>query len=358
VSIYLKDKPYNQLPDLPPKGFEVDGEISAALVSARVALARADQAAKLMPNPDVLIAGIAISEAQASSAIENIVTTRDALYESIASGNRPVDLATSLALEYRAALAIGAEEVVRRPVGYPLIAKLVSKVLGYKAAIRSGSGTYIGGPSSKVIYTPPEGVDLIFKKLDALLGFVGSSKLDPLLKVSLAHYQFEAIHPFVDGNGRVGRLLNVLWLIQLGIVTQPVIAPSMAINADRAKYYKVLEQATSKGAYKQLVLFMLQVFEESANKSVDQIELLIAGQARLANLQSRVFSQGVGEKLAALLFLQPYSRISHLVDSLGISRPTAAKYLEELESLGVLKSVIRGRDKYFVNTQMLEILKW
>jgi Fic family protein len=356
VPSWSKDKPYNSLPDLPPKGFLVSEEISAALVSARVALARADQAAKLMPNSDVLLAGIAISEAQASSEIENIVTTRDALYEAVARGNRPIDPATAMALEYRAALEMGAQEVVKRPVGYPLIAKLASKVLGYKASLRSGSGTFIGGPSSKVVYTPPEGSELIAKKLDSLLSFVGTSTLDPLIVVSLAHYQFEAIHPFSDGNGRLGRLLNALWLVQLGLLEAPVVAPSKVINQRRSEYYKVLEQATSKAAYSEFVLYMLQVFEVSANKSVEQIDKLIAAQASLAALQSKVFSQGVGTELANLVYLQPYARIPHLVESLGLSRPTAAKYLEELESLGVLSSVVRGRDKYFVNTQMIEIL--
>jgi Fic family protein len=353
-----KDKPYNLLPDLPPKGFVVDEELAASLIAARVALARADQAAKQMPNPDVLLVGIAISEAQASSEIENIVTTRDALYESIARGDKTQDAATYLALEYRRALEAGFAESSRRPIGYPLIARLAATVLGYKVNLRSTPGTFIGGPKSQVLYTPPEGPELLSRKLDALLDFVSSTKLDPLITVCLAHYQFEAIHPFPDGNGRVGRLLNVLWLSQLGIIEKPIVAPSMVINAARPEYYKVLEEATSKGAYKQFVLFLLSTFEQAAVRSVSQSEQLIEAQRSLAETTSRVFSQGVGWELAGLLFLQPYARISHLVDALRISRPTAAKYLEELESLGFLQSVVRGRDKYFVNRRMLGILDW
>lgn len=353
-----KDKPYNSLPDLPPKGFVVDEEIGAALIAARVALARADQAARQMTNPDVLLMGIAISEAQASSEIENIVTTRDALYESIARGNTVQDAATYLALEYRRALEAGFLELSKRPIGYPLIARLAATVLGYKVDLRSGTGTFIGGPQSKVIYTPPEGTELLSRKLDALLDFVSSTKLDPLIAVCLGHYQFEAIHPFPDGNGRVGRLLNVLWLSQLRIIENPIVAPSMVINASRSEYYKVLEEATSKSAFKQLVLFLLSTFEQAASRSVTQSEKLAKAQRLLAETTSRVFSQGVGWELARLLFLRPYARISHLVETLGISRPTAAKYLEELETMGILKSVVRGRDKYFVNHKMLEILDW
>ena len=353
-----KDKPYNSLPDLPPRGFVVDEELSAALIAARVALARADQAARQMPNPEVLLIGIAISEAQASSEIENIVTTRDALYESIAKGTKTPDTATYLALEYRRALEAGFSESSKRPIGYPLIARLASTVLGYKVNLRSSAGTFIGGPQSKVVYTPPEGQELLSKKLDALMEFVSSTKLDPLMAVCLAHYQFEAIHPFPDGNGRVGRLLNVLWLSQLGLIEKPIVAPSMVINANRPEYYKVLEEATSKGAFKQLVLFLLSTFEQSANLSVAQSEQLVKAQGLLAETTSKVFSQGVGWELAGLLFMQPYARISHLVETLGISRPTAAKYLEELESMGILNSVVRGRDKYFVNKTMLEILDW
>lgn len=356
MTTWSKDKPFNQLPDLPPKGFVVDAELSAALVAARVALARADQASALMPNPQVLLSAIAVSEAQASSEIENIVTTRDALFESIASGTRAVDYATGMALEYRSALEVGEQNLSSRPITYPLIARLASKILGYKAVIRSDSGTFIGGPSSKVVYTPPRGQELIARKLDSLLAFMANNDLDPLIAISLAHYQFEAIHPFADGNGRVGRLLNVLWLVQSGLLQSPVIAPSMAINSSRAEYYKVLEEATSRGAYKNLVLYMLGVFEVTANKSVKQIKQLIIAQEQLANLQSRVFPQGVGTDIATLLFTYPYARISHLVDQLGFSRPTAAKYLEELEAQGFLQSVVRGRDKYFVNKKMIEIL--
>lgn len=356
MTTWSKDKPFNQLPDLPPKGFVVDAELSAALVAARVALARADQASALMPNPQVLLSAIAVSEAQASSEIENIVTTRDALFESIASGTRAVDYATGMALEYRSALEVGEQNLSSRPITYPLIARLASKILGYKAVIRSDSGTFIGGPSSKVVYTPPRGQELIARKLDSLLAFMANNDLDPLIAISLAHYQFEAIHPFADGNGRVGRLLNVLWLVQSGLLQSPVIAPSMAINSSRAEYYKVLEEATSRGAYKNLVLYMLGVFEVTANKSVMQIKQLIIAQEQLANLQSRVFPQGVGTDIATLLFTYPYARISHLVDQLGFSRPTAAKYLEELEAQGFLQSVVRGRDKYFVNKKMIEIL--
>lgn len=352
-----KDKPYNLLPALPPKGFSVDQELNAALIAARVALARADQAARQMPNPEVLVTAIAISEAQASSEIENIVTTRDALYESIARGDKTLDQATYLALEYRKALQAGFLESSKRPIGYPLIARLAATVLGYKVNLRSNPGTFIGGPQSKVVYTPPEGPELLSKKLDALLDFLSSTNLDPLIAVCLAHYQFEAIHPFPDGNGRVGRLLNVLWLSQLGIIGKPIVAPSIQINEARPEYYKVLEEATSKSAYKQLVLFLLSTFERAAIQSVSQCEQLVKAQQVLAETRSKVFSQGVGADLARLLYLQPYARISHLVETLGISRPTAAKYLEELESLGILKSVIRGRDKYFVNKQMLAILE-
>lgn len=355
---WSKDKPFNQLPDLPPKGFLVEGELLPALIRARVALAKADQASRAMPNPDVLLTGIAISEAQASSEIENIVTTRDALYESISSGGASVDAATALALDYRGALVAGAVEVSKRPVGFPLIVRLASTVLGYKANLRSGSGTFIGGPSSKLVYTPPEGSDLIAKKLDNLLVFIGSSKIDPLIAVCLAHYQFEAIHPFQDGNGRVGRLLNVLWLQQLGVIERPIIAPSIVINATRPTYYKLLEQVTSKGAFQEFVLYMLSTFEESANRVANQVEQLISAQAEVSRASSSFFSSGVGEPLATLIFLQPYARISHVVEQLGVSRPTAAKYLEELEGMGILISVVKGRDKYFVNTQMLEILKW
>jgi Fic family protein len=356
VTSWSKELPYNRLPDLPPRGFLVQGDIADALIRTRVALARADQAAAMMPNPEVLITGISIAEAQASSEIENIVTTKDALFESLASGSRERNLATAQAIEYRRALLSGADEVTLRPIGYPFMVRAASTILGYRTELRSTPGTFIGGPSSKVVYTPPEGTELIAKKLDALIDFVSRSKLDPLIRVALAHYQFEAIHPFPDGNGRLGRVLNVLWLCQLGVIQQPVISPSLQINSSRSKYYRLLERATSRGEYQNFVLYMLESFEAAADKTLLQVKQLSEAQRLVSETKSKVFSQGVGANLARLLFLQAYARISHLVEQLGYSRPTAAKYLEELVRLGFLKVQVRGRDKYFVNHGMLEII--
>jgi Fic family protein len=357
MSNWSKDEPYNSLPDLPPKGFQVSEDLNRALIRARVALAKLDQAAKSMVSVDVLILGVSISEAQASSEIENIVTTQDALFESMATPLKKIDAATISALRYRATLAEAYQEVCKRPVTVPLISKLASNLMGHKMPVRFSRGTFIGGPTSRVVYTPPEGAELISKKLDALVSFLAQGDLDPLIRICLAHYQFEAIHPFSDGNGRTGRMLNVLAMVQLGLLEKPILAASFEINKTRSRYYKLLEEATSKGAYEDWVFYLLEVFVFSANRTLRQIEEIEALRITMGKIKSRVFPSGISAEIIHILLMQPYCRIGHFVANLGISRPTAAKYLEELEALGILRSLVRGREKYFVNTEILKILE-
>lgn len=351
-----RNEPFNSLPDLPPPGLAMTEELSRALVEARVWLARADQAASQMANPEILLTGISIVEAQASSAIENIVTTQDRLFESLAAGERKLDAATESALRYRSALQIGFDESIRRGVSKAQVVKLATLLMGYEIKIREGAGTVIAGKGKSPVYTPPVGSELISLKLDALVKFVATTKLDPLIAISLAHYQFEAIHPFPDGNGRVGRMLNIIWMTQKGVISNPVVSPSASINKERPRYYKLLEEVTSKGSFESWTIFMLKMFELSARRTVNQVRLLEKLRSDLMQtLKStpKLFFDG---ELVDLIFSQPYCRIGHLVDSLGTSRPTAAKYLESLEEAGILRSVVSGRDKYFVNYQMLEIL--
>lgn len=352
-----KSKPFNSLPDLPPFGFALSEELSRALIEARVWLARADQAASQMANPEVLVTGISIVEAQASSEIENIVTTQDELFESLASGERRLAQATESALRYRSALQVGFEQSLMRGVSQAQIKKLATLLMGYETRVREGEGTVVAGKGRSLIYTPPVGADLISSRLDNLVKFVATTKLDPLIAIALAHYQFEAIHPFPDGNGRVGRMLNVIWMIQRKIISSPIVSPSASINKARPKYYKLLEEVTSKGSFESWTLFMLKMFELSARRTVKQVTLLEALRADLIDkleLSPKAFFDG---EIVDLIFSQPYCRIGHLVDALGTSRPTAAKYLEMLEDEGILKSVVSGREKYFVNYRMLEILR-
>src|SRR5699024_8445033 len=214
--------PFNDLPPLPP--VEVDLEprpVLKATVDARTALATLDQAGQLLPNPNVLIHAVPLLEAQASSEIENIVTTADELFKY--AGTSGSDPATKEALRYRAALFAGVESIRCRPLTSQTAVQICSQLQGRDMAVREGPGTQIANPATRtVVYTPPEGADVIREKLKAWENFLhAADDLDPLVRMAVAHYQFEAIHPFHDGNGRTARVINILMMIRAELLQAP-----------------------------------------------------------------------------------------------------------------------------------------
>jgi len=331
--------------------------LMGALIEARVQLARLDELASTLSNPMVLVNAIAVVEAQASSAIENIVTTNDTLFQNDAVQEARGDTETLLVLRNRAALFSAYRFVERSPISANLAKDICSEILGYEVSIRPQPGTYIGSPQQRV-YTPPSGKDIIESHLHAWQKFINTNHdLDPLIIMALSHYQFEAIHPFADGNGRTGRIINVAYLVASGLLKHPVLHLSRAINARRDEYYERLLAVTTANKWHEWVRFMLEIVASSAIRANRQIASINALQRNLIGAyQGLTFKQGVRHDLAALLFARPYARIGHVADECGVSRPTAAKWLEELEAVGFLKSVRVGREKYFVNWQMLEVL--
>ena len=202
--------PFNALPPLPPEGLDLEPKpVLKATVEARTALATLAQAGQLLPNAKVLIHAISLLEAQASSEIENIVTTADELFKHIESGGG--DHATKEALRYRSALFAGVDAIRTRPLTALTAASICSELQGREMAVRAVPGTRIANPATReVVYAPPEGADLIAHKLADWERFIhGEDDLDPLVRMAVAHYQFEAIHPFHDGNGRIGRVINI-----------------------------------------------------------------------------------------------------------------------------------------------------
>ena len=216
------DVPFNDLPPLPPDGLELEPKpVLKATIEARTALATLAQAGQLLPNPNVLIHAVPLLEAQASSEIENIMTTADELFKYADSGGG--DHATKEALRYRSALFAGVQSIRKRPLTAQTAARVCSELQGREMAVRAVPGTRIANPTTrKVVYAPPEGADLIREKLAAWERFVhAEDDIDPLVRMAVAHYQFEAIHPFHDGNGRTGRVVNILMLIEAELLRDP-----------------------------------------------------------------------------------------------------------------------------------------
>lgn len=352
------DRPYNELPLLPP---ETDVETKAVLkqcVTARASLAELKQAAVLIPNAGMLINTLPLLEAQASTEIENIVTTADELFRSLRTEGQ-ADPATKEALRYRHALLEGAGALAGgRLLSTRSAEEICSRIKGVEMSVRRVPGTVLANRATAVItYTPPVGEGVIRDLLANWERFLHESdELDPLVRMALAHYQFEAIHPFTDGNGRTGRILNILFLVSQGLLTLPVLYLSRYIIANRADYYRLLRGVTSGQAWEPWILYILRGVAETSTWTSGKI----GGIRRLSNETAsfvraelpKIYSR----ELMDVLFEQPYCRIANLVDAGIVKRQAASRYLKALARVGVLREEAVGRERLFVHPKLLTLL--
>lgn len=349
--------PFNDLPPLPPAGSDLEPKpVLKATVEARAALATLAQAAQVLPDPNILIHAVPLLEAQASSEIENIVTTADELFMHVESGGG--DLATKEALRYRSALFAGVESIRSRPLTAATAARICSELHGREMTVRAVPGTRIANPiTRKIVYAPPEGVDLIREKLSEWERFVhAEDDLDPLVRMAVAHYQFEAIHPFPDGNGRTGRVINILMLIEAGLLRDPVLYLSRAIIARKNDYYRLLREVTAKDAWIDWIIYMLDVVRESATSTTRKIAAIRRCQEDIAERARAASPGGRDAQFLAVLFEQPYCRINTVAGRCDVSRQTASSWLHSLVQTGLLRNVKVGRELLFVNHEFLDVL--
>jgi len=351
------DVPFNDLPPLPPAGLDLEPKpVLKATVEARTALATLAQAGQLLPDPHILIHAVPLLEAQASSEIENIVTTADELFKHVDSGAG--DHPTKEALRYRSALLAGVESIGHRPLTAATAARICSELLGREMAVRVVPGTRIANPTSwEIVYAPPEGADVIREKLAAWERFLhAEDDLDPLVRMAVAHYQFEAIHPFHDGNGRTGRILNILMLIEAGLLHTPILYLSRAIIARKNDYYRLLRAVTAEGAWIDWVLFMLDAVRDSARSTTRKIGAIRTCQEDIAERARAATPGGRDAQFLAVLFEQPYCRINTVAERCDVSRQTASSWLHALVDAGLLRDVKAGRELLFVNHELLDVL--
>lgn len=349
--------PFNDLPTLPPLDLDLEPKsVLKAAIEARAALATLAQAGQLLPNPTVLINAVPLLEAQASSEIENIVTTADELFKHVDSGGG--DHATKEALRYRSALFAGVDSIRARPLTSGTASLICSQLQGRDMAVRAVPGTRIANPTTReIVYAPPEGADVIREKLAAWEGFVhAQDDLDPLVRMAVAHYQFEAIHPFHDGNGRTGRIINILMLIEAGLLDEPILYLSRSIIGRKNDYYRLLRAVTAEGAWIEWILYMLDVVRESATSTARKITSIRSCQEQIAERARSATTGGRDAQLLAVLFEQPYCRISTVVERCEVSRQTASTWLHALVDAGLLHDVKVGRERLFVNHEFLEVL--
>lgn len=351
-------KPYNDLPPVPP---HVDIETRAVLkacIEARVALAELKQAGELIPNQAVLINSIPLLEAQASSEIENIVTTTDRLFQYADDRSGAADPATKETLRYRTALREGFESLSRHPLTTRTAVAVCQTIKGTDIDIRNTPGTTLmNDATGERIYTPPEGEGLIRDKLANWERFLHeAAELDPLIRMAIGHYQFEAIHPFVDGNGRTGRVLNLLYLVDQGLLDTPVLYLSRAIIANKANYYRLLLGITREGQWEAWILYMLRAVADTARWTTDRIRAIRSLLQDTAEKMRQEAPQIYSRELAELIFEQPYCRIGNLVDAGLAHRQTASTHLKKLCDIGILREEKAGREKLFINPGLLNVL--
>ena len=348
--------PYQELPPLPPSQDLNTPAIIRRMVAASRALAGVDAVARRLPNPNILIHNIPLLESQASSEIENIVITNDELFRAALNIDE-LTPTTREALNYRKALYMGLEHVKERGFSVNAAKLVCSAIRGSNIDIRHATGTYIGNPATKRrIYTPPEGKTVILEHLSKWESFAhdNSIGLDPLVKMALLHYQFEAIHPFSDGNGRTGRILNVLYLVDSGLLEMPITYLSGYIVQNKDEYYRLLNNVTQKGQWVEWIEYMLTAVEVTSlwtekliGEIYTQLDETITKLAQ-TKLPSR--------DLTYLLYRLPYLRYRDITESLNISRPTAIKWAGQLSQLGIVRQLKIGRNKVLVNHRYLDVL--
>lgn len=359
MAAFDSNKPFNDLPDLPPPAERIESrDILKKCISARVALAELKQAAELIPNAAVLVNALPLLEARASSEIENIVTTTDKLFEFADIAEDKADPATKEALRYRTALFEGSKMVQRRMLTTDMAIQICSTIKGIDLDIRDDSDTRLKNRATgEVIYTPPRGQKLLIAKLDNWADFMHSSTdIDPLVRMAVQHYQFEAIHPFTDGNGRTGRIMNILFLLQQGLLDSPILYLSRHIIRHKAEYYRLLNEVTREQAWEAWVEFMLSGVEETCIWTTDKIKAIRELMRHTSQYVQDQLPKIYSWELVEALFKQPYCRINNLVAAGIAKRQTASVYLKQLCDLGILKEVKSGRETLFVHPKYMELL--
>lgn len=355
---FSPSKPYNDLPLLPPAQEIETKTVLKKCIEATRHLEGLRQAAKHIPNQDVLINSIPLREAKDSSAIENIVTTNDKLFRFASIDAEHADSATREILRYRTALRNGFENLKNRPLTVQTALTICRTIKDYDLDIRSLPGTTLENKATgEVIYTPPEGADIIRTKLSNWEKFLHEeTTIDPIVRMAVGHYQFEAIHPFPDGNGRTGRALNILYLIDKQLLDLPILYMSRHINANRDRYYKLLRAVTTSEEWEPWILFMLDAVEQSAKWTTEKIAAIKALMDDTARHIRGVHPIVYSHELVELLFTQPYCRVTDVVQHDIASRNTASRYMKELLTSGVLIQRKEGRDVLYINSRFLELL--
>jgi len=356
---FNRNEPYNSLPLLPPEAALETTKVLRKTIEASRALAQLNGILISSPNPRLFLDTIHLQEAKASSEIENIITTNDDLYKALVADKKFNNPATKEVISYKEALWQGLEAIGKKPfITTNLCIEIVQSIKKNTAGIRTTPGTTLKNSQGETIYTPPSGEAVLRDKLANLEKFINEKDgIDPLIKMALMHYQFEAIHPFTDGNGRTGRILLLLYLKIEKLLDIPALYLSEYIIKNKTDYYTKLRNVTEKGAWEEWILYMLEMISFTAIKGVNLLnqvnELMQTFTEEVKATLPKVYSKDLIE----ILFKLPYTKRQYLIDAdLGTPK-TVGNYLNELEDAGLLTSEKVGKEKLYLNFRLMEILE-
>ncbi len=356
---FNKSQPYNDLPLLPPKADLETKEILTKTIRASRALAQLNGAIRNLPNPSLFLETLHLKEAKASSEIENIITTNDDLYQAVVADKKFDNPATKEVISYKEAIWLGFSRLEKQPfITTNLCIELVQCIKQNTAGIRTTPGTTLSNKQGEVIYTPPSGEQLIREKMANLETFINENdSIDPLIKMAISHYQFEAIHPFSDGNGRTGRILLLLQLKIEQLLDVPALFLSEYIIEQKDKYYEGLRSVTENNDWSKFILYMLDMVETTAIKGLERLESIVQLMETTGQEIKEKLPKVYSKDLVEVIFKLPYTKRQNLIDiDLGTPK-TVGNYLIALEEKGFLKSVRVGKEKLYLNPSLMNILE-
>lgn len=354
--------PTYAIPSLPPAGELESKAVLKLAATAHRHLAELKGRAATIPNQGILIDTLSLQEAKASSEIENIVTTQDELFQSTLFPENPASPAAKEVALYRDALHLGLRQMAAKQhiLSNNILIAMFQLLKGTDSGFRTTPGTALKNEQSgEIVYIPPQHPQEVERHMAALENFINdsdNSDLDPLIRMAIIHHQFESIHPFPDGNGRLGRIINVLYLTQQDLLDIPILYLSRYITANKGEYYRLLQRVRDHDDWEAWIVYMLSAVAETARQTTDLVEsirrLMAEYKQRIRDHHHKIYSQD----LLNNLFRHPYTRIEYLVDELAVSRQTAAKYLDQLSADGLLTKHQAGRNVYFINAPLVDLL--
>ncbi len=356
---FNKSRPYNDLPLLPPQAELETKEILTKTIRASRALAQLNGAIRNLPNPSLFLDTLHLQEAKASSEIENIITTNDDLFQAVVADKKFDNPATKEVISYKEAIWLGFSRLEKRPfITTNLCIELVQCIKQNTAGIRTTPGTTLSNRQGEVIYTPPSGEQVIREKMANLETFINETdSIDPLIKMAISHYQFEAIHPFSDGNGRTGRILLLLQLKLEKLLDVPALFLSEYIIKHKDMYYEGLRSVTENNDWSTFIRYMLDMVETTAIKGLDRLESIVQLMDTTGQEIKEKLPKVYSKDLVEVIFKLPYTKRQNLINAdLGTPK-TVGNYLIALEEAGFLKSMKVGKEKLYLNLPLMNILE-